>query len=211
MKAKIMKTARELFRKRGLKDVNIDEICRELGMSKKTFYNYFDSKESLVGSIVEADFQDYQNNIRRKTEGQDLVGITLAILDVYRRGFNDPDMRIREDIVRLYPDVFRAHAESRMRILRGELRNLFDEGVKEGLFRADIDFDLTAAQVFLLKRAVTAYIKGDTELQGRRRSAKSMITTFITMVAHAYITDEGIARCRARLAETSDRQKTENK
>ena len=40
-KKDILKTASGLFSKYGLKSVSIDDICSGLGISKKTFYNYF--------------------------------------------------------------------------------------------------------------------------------------------------------------------------
>ena len=43
----IIKKAGELFFRLGIRSVSIDDICRELGMSKKTFYVHFASKISV--------------------------------------------------------------------------------------------------------------------------------------------------------------------
>ena len=50
-KQQIIKTAGEMFFRLGIRSVLIDDICRELGMSKKTFYVYFAGKDEL-GSAV---------------------------------------------------------------------------------------------------------------------------------------------------------------
>ena len=50
----IIKTAGELFFRLGIRSVSIDDICRELGMSKKTFYVYFASKDELVEQLLQA-------------------------------------------------------------------------------------------------------------------------------------------------------------
>lgn len=196
-----MKTARELFRKRGLRDVNIDEICHELGMSKKTFYIYYESKEALVGSIVDADFNNYQDTFRKRVQGKDLVGVTVEIIEGYRKGFTDQDRRIREDIMKWYPEVFRKHAEKRMRIFMGELREIFDRGVEEGLFRKDLDYDLAVIQMALLKQGVISYLKGEEPMMGHRRSAKDMVGAFIEVMMSTFLTEEGRALCRARMEE----------
>ena len=50
-KCNIIKTAGNLFFRLGIRSVSIDDICRELGMSKKTFYVYFESKDALIEQL----------------------------------------------------------------------------------------------------------------------------------------------------------------
>ena len=50
----IIKTAGEMFFRLGIRSVSIDDICHELGMSKKTFYEYFESKDELVAQMLHA-------------------------------------------------------------------------------------------------------------------------------------------------------------
>jgi AcrR family transcriptional regulator len=47
-----MDVALELFVARGIRDVSIDEVCHELGISKKTFYVFYAKKEDLVRDTV---------------------------------------------------------------------------------------------------------------------------------------------------------------
>jgi AcrR family transcriptional regulator len=44
-------TAENLFNQHGIKRVTIEEICRKAGVSKMTFYKYFDNKMGLVKHI----------------------------------------------------------------------------------------------------------------------------------------------------------------
>ena len=46
-------TAENLFKKHGIKRVTIEEICQKAGVSKMTFYKYFDNKMGLVKHIWE--------------------------------------------------------------------------------------------------------------------------------------------------------------
>ncbi|MFT3756483.1 MAG: helix-turn-helix domain-containing protein [Pseudoxanthomonas sp.] len=43
----------KLFLERGLEDVTIDEITREAGVAKGSFYRYFKDKEELVRALLE--------------------------------------------------------------------------------------------------------------------------------------------------------------
>ena len=52
IKYKILKSADELFSKRGVRDVTIDDVCRHISISKKTFYQYYPQKEDLVAEVI---------------------------------------------------------------------------------------------------------------------------------------------------------------
>ena len=48
----ILKTGKELFWKFGFKRVTIEEVCKEAGISKMTFYKFFTNKIDLVKIIM---------------------------------------------------------------------------------------------------------------------------------------------------------------
>lgn len=50
--AQVIQTSRDLFWKYGIRRVTIEEICREAGVSKMTFYKYFKNKIELVKVII---------------------------------------------------------------------------------------------------------------------------------------------------------------
>ena len=60
----IMETAKHLLWKYGIKRVTIEEICREAGVSKVTFYKYFENKTDLViyllDETIEKALSDYR-------------------------------------------------------------------------------------------------------------------------------------------------------
>src|SRR3990170_7214026 len=49
---RIMEAAREKFFEQGFMKVTVDEIASDLGMSKKTLYKFFPSKEDLVRKAI---------------------------------------------------------------------------------------------------------------------------------------------------------------
>ncbi len=48
----LVRAAFELFRLYGVKAISMDDLCRELRVSKKTLYRYFDDKEKLLRECV---------------------------------------------------------------------------------------------------------------------------------------------------------------
>ena len=57
-KETLIRSARELFLKYGIKSVSMDDIARLLGISKKTIYNIVDNKSELVEEVIKDFIQE---------------------------------------------------------------------------------------------------------------------------------------------------------
>jgi AcrR family transcriptional regulator len=61
----ILLTGKDLFWKFGIRRVTIEEICKEAGVSKMTYYKFFSNKMDLVKTImegiIEGAFREYRN------------------------------------------------------------------------------------------------------------------------------------------------------
>ena len=85
----IIEVARELFHKFGFKKVSMDEIAREAGVTKKTIYRYFDSKEALLKYFIQEEIQNMKS-IVEKVESKnmdffDTVNESICKLLKYRK------------------------------------------------------------------------------------------------------------------------------
>ena len=60
---KILDKAWELFRKNGYEETKVEDITRELGVSKGSFYTYFKTKEDVLFSILEKIEIEIENSI----------------------------------------------------------------------------------------------------------------------------------------------------
>ena len=49
----ILRTGKELFWKYGFRRVTVEEVCKEAGVSKMTYYKYFSNKPDLVKTIMD--------------------------------------------------------------------------------------------------------------------------------------------------------------
>ena len=57
-KVRIRDKAKELFLRYGIRSVSMDDIANQLGMSKKTIYQYFTDKNELVDAVIEDELQN---------------------------------------------------------------------------------------------------------------------------------------------------------
>ena len=49
---RIVMKAHELFMRYGIRSISMDEIATQLGMSKKTIYQYYADKDAIVDSVI---------------------------------------------------------------------------------------------------------------------------------------------------------------
>lgn len=61
IKEEIVVRSEQLFMRVGVKSVTMDDISRELGMSKKTLYQHFDNKDSLIEAVINTHVEREQN------------------------------------------------------------------------------------------------------------------------------------------------------
>ena len=67
-KEQIIQSARELFHQFGFKKVSMDEIAQKAGVTKKTIYMYFDSKEDLLKYFIQEEIQNMEKIVKTVEE-----------------------------------------------------------------------------------------------------------------------------------------------
>jgi AcrR family transcriptional regulator len=55
----VLERVRELFYKYGVRSVSMDDICRDLGISKKKLYQLFSSKNELVEKLLKLERENF--------------------------------------------------------------------------------------------------------------------------------------------------------
>ena len=83
---RIEDAATSLVDKRGFSATTIEEICEHAGISRRTFFNYFDSKDSAVLGSPSEMFSDDQRTYFLKTPTEDLLHLTVELIKNHMRG-----------------------------------------------------------------------------------------------------------------------------
>lgn len=72
-----------LFLERGFDDVTVDEIAAAAGISRRTFFRYFDSKEGVVLPFEEERLEVLRGVLARRPAGESIfVGLRRALLAI---------------------------------------------------------------------------------------------------------------------------------
>ncbi len=153
-KQQIVKTALENFKRYGIKSVSIDDICRQMSMSKKTFYQYYESKDELVEAVLDLMNSSAHDSAEAFMQGKTALECVRMLVDLYQKA---PDVHkeppLNYDLQKYYPQLYKEHVN---RILAGTkeiLTRHLQQGKDEGVYREDLDVEICAVMYALVQQA----------------------------------------------------------
>jgi AcrR family transcriptional regulator len=141
----IIEQAFGTFKQRGFKNVTMDDISRQVGISKKTLYELFKHKDDLVEAVVQFVINDNTcqlNNAAEPKKNAIEHNIQMMLyLDRFVGGMN-PVCFI--DLQRYYPMAFQLLTQHRTQFVEQSILQNLQQGIEEGLYRPDIDVAIIA-------------------------------------------------------------------
>lgn len=198
-KDKIIAAARELFAKNGVRDVSIDDICRKLCISKKTFYQNYSQKEDLVADIVTIRFEEKKMQFEKLADGKNTVELlhhVFRIIGKKKTMAFGVEKRITMEIEKYYPETFDRNRAERTKAIRDYFMDGFARGMEEGYIRKDMEVEGTLLIMCLMHRGMVDYLYGDVPFGDRKLPFKSILAAFEGMIVRALLTERGMREYR---------------
>jgi TetR/AcrR family transcriptional regulator, cholesterol catabolism regulator len=142
---KILSKVRELYRKYGIKSITMDDVARELAISKKTLYQFVSDKDDLVGKYI-----DYEIDLRQEeickcfNTGFNAIEELFEISVFMNKMMKDQNPVTEHDLRKYYPHHYIKTVNTRRdRMYNYILLNL-KKGKGEGLYRDDMSEEVIA-------------------------------------------------------------------
>ena len=145
-RTQIIKTAGEMFFRLGIRSVSIDDICHELGMSKKTFYVYFESKDALVAQLLHANVEYISQKMEDLAKLHDFRQLVSKFLKRQEAEKNDVRRvpQLVYDLKKYYPRQFADFQHECFQTQKEYIKRYLEQGREEGYVRANLNIELTA-------------------------------------------------------------------
>lgn len=143
----ILGAAAECFRRRGFHGASISQICNAAGMSPGHLYYFFESKEAIIGGIVERNLENSLEIISRLEGATDVFGDMLERVDQALAEKGNPDtaglwLEVLAEAAR-NPDVARAVREADQKV-REHIARLADRARASRGIESLLDRDAAA-------------------------------------------------------------------
>jgi len=145
LEEQILTKAKDLFMSVGIRNTTMDDIAKDLGISKKTLYKAIENKSDLVTKCILHDL------ILRKKEVDTIVSkypnpieqmLQLGAHILY--AFKQHKLSIIHDLMKFYPESWYLVMEHKENYVKEIIKNNLKNGIRSGVYRKDIQVDIYA-------------------------------------------------------------------
>ncbi|WP_161603032.1 TetR/AcrR family transcriptional regulator [Pedobacter arcticus] len=145
METRILEKARELFFFFGVKSITMDDLCKHLGISKKTLYTYYKDKNELVhlimGDLLDQHVAEMAKLKDKATNAVDEVVLNAKALYSV---FKDLKPNVIFEVEKYFPELAEQFLNHRHSCMLEVIKENLERGKTEGLYREDIETDFVA-------------------------------------------------------------------
>lgn len=142
---KILKTSLELFFKFGIKRVTMDDIAKELGMSKKTIYQFYKEKDDIVNQLCEIEMIKHQKKFEDVfLQSKNPIHEIMLISDNIREMMQNINPVFFLDLQKFHPTAFMQFQTFKENWAYKDIVRNIIKGKEEGFYRSEIDEDFVA-------------------------------------------------------------------
>lgn len=158
LKKQVIDVALSQFLTNGVKSVTMDEIASAVRISKRTLYEMFTDKETLLKECIlvrREEMRVYLEEVLK--DKQNVLEVVLAFYKRSVEALHRINNRFWDDVKR-YPEVYAILSEHNEKEAEDELK-FFEIGVKQDLFRSEIDYEVVNT---LFRDLLHIYLKEET-------------------------------------------------
>jgi AcrR family transcriptional regulator len=176
----ILERAAELFFSRGFSLVTTQEIAARAGISKKTLYQHFTSKQEILRRVVRLQMERIRGPLEAAFDDPELDFITRTqrILEVISDLLVRMGSGLIQDIYRSAPEIWREIDDFRRQHFFQRLKQHIHQGHAQGIIRADLDPALIAR----LYLQIIQHLVTPEQLIDLSLSAQEMLATLVKML-----------------------------
>lgn len=136
----------ELLLKYGIRSLSMDDIARELGMSKKTLYQHFKDKKDLVMQVVMHGVEEQSCKFKEIITQNKLNAIDVLFFVSKHIAENHKNMNqnVHFDLQKYYPEAWQILSEHNKKHIYGKICQNMEQGIQEGLYLDDFRINVIA-------------------------------------------------------------------
>lgn len=142
---RISEKADELFMQFGIRSVSMDDIANNLGMSKKTLYQYFADKDELVNEVVHNHIDSIQTDcVSSRKDANDAIHEVFITMERIIEQLSNMNPMLLYDLEKFHFKAYRKFRDHKDKFLLQVIRENIEWGVKDELYRPDINVDVVS-------------------------------------------------------------------
>lgn len=141
----ILEKTIELFFEFGIRNLNMDDISRSLGISKKTLYQYVKSKEDLIEKLFYYDEMKWNLEFSRiKADNLNAIEILLKVSLIVYEEMGKLNPKLKFELKKYYEPIYYQFMVRKQNQIFSQMSKNILKGIGEGLYRSDVNIELAA-------------------------------------------------------------------
>ena len=142
-KERIQAKADELFMRYGIRSVSMDDIAAQLGVSKKTLYQFFADKDELVDAVVDKELKKGQQDcLECRRNSKNAVDEIFITVEQIAEQFRNMNPMVLYDLEKFHSLAYQKFLKHKNEFLLDVIRKNMERGIQEELFRPEINVDV---------------------------------------------------------------------
>jgi AcrR family transcriptional regulator len=139
----ILEEAEKLFMKYGTKSITMDDVAKQLGMSKKTIYANFKDKDELVTNLVIKMMHKDECNMEERTKlSENAVDEIFLMMDFLKQMLSNINPIIFYDLQKYHNKAYKIMMDFHQNHIYDHVKICLERGVSENVFREDINTEI---------------------------------------------------------------------
>jgi AcrR family transcriptional regulator len=188
---RILDVASSKFLESGISKVTLDEISTELGMSKKTVYKFFPSKDMLLHAIVKMLLSHAEREVTSIVNSDEPSERKLMrVLTQAGKYIRHISRQFQHDVQRFAPSLWNEIDKFRREHILSHVKRIFDQAKNENVFKSDLNIDL----FYLVFISTVQGIMNPKMLSEHSFSAEEAFRGIVRILLEGALTDEAKQR-----------------
>jgi TetR/AcrR family transcriptional regulator, cholesterol catabolism regulator len=177
---RIIDGASELFRTYGIKSVTMDSLANQLGMSKRTIYEVFSDKDELLVAVLTRIAQKQRELVKKVLdESENSIIAIFRMLEINRDFFQDISPAFQADLKKYHNNILMENSNGPDLPDYRNNQQVIENGIKEGLFRKEINTDLANRCLYNLGKMIVDHDIYPYELFSRRDVIENIFINYL--------------------------------
>jgi len=159
LKERIVENSKELFMQRGCKSVTMDDIAAESGISKRTLYENFEDKNSLMMECLSYSYEKMKTSTDKVFEtSTNVYELMFRIHECQSDTRFNMKMAFLMELKKYYPEVYKQFVAKFSKYHDDCAVIFIERGQKEGLIMGDLDNNIVSKAVIAMSDIVNGEI-----------------------------------------------------
>lgn len=188
MQRNIVQKSAELFLQFGIRSVSIDNVCSELRISKKTFYNYFSQKEDLIEAVLIYQEETIFHKLKKLLNANTAIDSLIIIVKEIKKAIEGKSPAFYYDLKKYYTNLYVKYEDGRLEQVNQWFISNLKQGIKEGYYRDDMDIELVALYHTIGMGSSLSKIQEKTQGYSKKR----LMEFYIDMMMHFIANEKGL-------------------